>query len=88
MPQNFSIETKSRKHIKSVILKNSDYEPVLIEGDLGDIDSLSLIEGRALEVVGSNGVLRIELDEKQLRELFKKGLGSTSSEVGSYRNTK
>ena len=33
---------------------------------------LSMIEGAVLEVTGTNGILRIDLSEEELRTMFKK----------------
>jgi hypothetical protein len=40
----------------------------LFEGNLGALQDLSLVEGDVLEVIGVNGVLRINLTKKQLQE--------------------
>ena len=46
---------------------------VLIEGFLGDLEAVDLVEGAMLEIQGSNGTLKIDLKEEELNKLFKNG---------------
>jgi hypothetical protein len=57
----FSLEMKSKKHIKDIKLSNGHREAVLIEGDLGRIKRISFFEDKVLVIEGHNGTLRIEL---------------------------
>ena len=43
---------------------------VLFQGDLGSINIVSIIDGTALEVIGSNGVLRLEISEEILEHVL------------------
>jgi hypothetical protein len=43
---------------------------VLFEGSLGELDDLSMIEGAVLEVKGSNGILRIDLNQDELTRII------------------
>jgi hypothetical protein len=72
MTNTFSVEAKSRDYITSVVLNSSIADQVLIEGDLGKILDVSFIEGKAIEVVGEHGVLRLDLNEERIRALFSK----------------
>lgn len=67
----FSIEIESKKHVTSLSISNEAHDRVLFEGFLGELQELSMIEGEALEVRGINGVLRIDLSEKELRSLLR-----------------
>nr|NIO37424.1 hypothetical protein [Candidatus Bathyarchaeota archaeon] len=51
---------------------------------------VSIIECGALEIIGENGVLRIEIDEDVLQRVLESPDHelSLSSEVGSYTSTK
>jgi len=69
----FSIELKSKEHIKRVALPNEDGGNVLIEGFLGQLQHLSFTEGIMLEIQGTNGTLRMDLSEKELKRLLPKG---------------
>ncbi len=75
MEHAFSIEMKSKKHVRHISLSNESHEHVLFEGFLGELEELSMVEGAVLEVRGTNGVLRIDLSEDELRKMLfqKKG---------------
>jgi len=65
----FSIEVKSRKHIKTMNLSDGHVDAVLIEGDLGPITEASMFEGEVLVIVGRYGTLRVELSPMVLRSI-------------------
>jgi hypothetical protein len=67
----FSVELKSKEHIKLVTLANDSRNKVLIEGFLGELIELSFIEGIMLEIKGTNGTLRIDLRKEELRKLLR-----------------
>jgi len=67
MEHTFSIEMKSKKHVRHISLSNESHEHVLFEGSLGELKELSMVEGAILEIKGTNGVLRIDLSEDELR---------------------
>ena len=69
----FSIELKSKKYLKLVAIPNDAGDNVLIEGFLGELEAVDLVEGVMLEIQGTNGNLRIDLKEEELNKLFKKG---------------
>jgi len=66
----FSIEMKSKTHVRHISMSDKSHDRVLFEGYLGALKELSLIEGTVLEVKGENGVLRIDLPEEELRSVF------------------
>ena len=69
----FSIEMKSRRHVKCISVSEGSQENVFFEGFLGELESLSLIEGEMLEIEGANGVLRIDIKTEELtKQLLKK----------------
>jgi hypothetical protein len=69
----FSIELKSKKYLKLVAIPNDAEDNVLIEGFLGELKTVDLVEGVMLEIQGTNGTLKMDLKEKELNKLFKKG---------------
>ncbi len=73
MEHSFSIEMKSKRHVKHISLSNESHDRVLFEGFLGRLKEISMVEGAVLEVKGANGVLRIDLSEDELR----RGLAKT-----------
>ena len=73
MEHSFSVDMKSKKHVKSISISDEAHDRVLFEGNLGELLELSLVEGDVLEFIGVNGVLRVEFT----RELLRKALEMT-----------
>ncbi|MHA2392903.1 MAG: hypothetical protein ACXAEX_13230 [Promethearchaeota archaeon] len=69
MEHSFSIEMKSKKNVRTISISDEEYNRVLFEGFLGELLKISHIEGRMLEVKGTNGVLRIDLSEDELKKM-------------------
>jgi hypothetical protein len=85
----FTVEMKSKSHVKNISISDEAHDRVLFEGNLGELKKISLAEGDVLELVGVNGVLRVDLSEVQLSEALEAHRRSSlSSEVGSYKSTK
>ena len=86
----FSVEIESKKHVRSISISDQAHDRVLFEGDLGRLLEVSIIERSSLEMVGENGILRIEIGEDVLQRVLESPDRelSLSSEVGSYTNTK
>ena len=66
----FSIELKSKEYLKLVAMPNGAKDSVLIEGFLGDLLVVDLVEGAMLEVQGTNGTFKMDLKEEELNRLF------------------
>jgi hypothetical protein len=64
----FSVELKSKRNLKNVTLANGSSDSVLVEGTLGELVQATFAEGVILEVIGKNGVLRIDLGEDEIRK--------------------
>ena len=63
----FSVELGSKSDLKSVSLANGGHgENVLVEGTIGGLRTARFAEGVVLEVVGSRGVLRINVAENEI----------------------
>lgn len=67
MQHSFSVELDNKEHIKRFSILNGSGNRVLVEGFLGELKEISLIEGLMLEVRCSNGVLRMDMTEEELR---------------------
>jgi len=65
---SFSVQLNGKEHVKCVSL--ADKTEVLIEGYLGELMSLGIIEEAVVEIKGSNGVLRVDLTRSQLMQLL------------------
>jgi len=64
----FSIELKSKQQIKNISMSNDKQkESTLIEGTIGNLVEASFMEGVVLEVKGTRGVLRIDLQQQEVK---------------------
>jgi len=61
---------KSKKFVRNMSISDETRDRVLFQGDLGSINIVSIIDGTALEVIGSNGVLRLEISEEILEHVL------------------
>jgi len=64
----FSVELKSKRDLKNVTLTNGSNDGVLVEGTIGELVQATFAEGIILEVVGKNGILRIDLEEDEIKK--------------------
>jgi len=71
MEHGFSVEIKSKDHVSVIQLAN-DPRGVLIEGNLGKIQSIKVKDDAVLIVQGENGTIRMDLSSRQLFELLAK----------------
>ena len=62
----FSVELNSKRNLKNVTLTNGSSEGVLFEGIVGELVKATFKEGKILEVIGKNGVLRVDLQENEI----------------------
>ena len=67
----FSIELKSKDHVKTITLTNKIQNRILLEGSLGVLEEITLIEGRVMELKGVSGTLRLDICEDELIQLLK-----------------
>jgi hypothetical protein len=65
----FSVEMNSRDHMRRISFSDCDSEPVLIEGYLGGLRQVELLEDSVLMVAGENGTLRLDLTFQEIRIL-------------------
>lgn len=66
--RTFSVELKSKGNLKNVTLTNGSSDSVLVEGTIGELVQATFAEGIILEVVGKNGILRIDLGEDEIKK--------------------
>ena len=64
----FSVELNSKRNLKNVTLANGSSDTVLVEGTIGELLYVTFKEGVILEVVGKNGVLRVDLTESEIQK--------------------
>ncbi len=63
----FTVELKSKRNLTNVSLTNGSSDSVLVEGTIGELVRATFTEGIILEVVGKNGVLRVDLGEDEIQ---------------------
>jgi hypothetical protein len=67
----FSVDLKSKAHLKNVTLTNGSPDSALIEGNLGELVQATFAEDEILEVVGTKGTFRINLAKNEIKEAKK-----------------
>ncbi|MCW4041863.1 MAG: hypothetical protein NWE83_14070 [Candidatus Bathyarchaeota archaeon] len=72
MEHTFSIELAAKKYVRHLTVSDTSPDRVFFEGSLGQLQTLSLIEGRTLEIQGVHGVLRVDLCEADLHNMLVK----------------
>ena len=63
----FSIELNSKHQIKNMTMNEEQKESTLIEGTIGNLIEATFTEGIILEVTGTKGTLRIDLQAKEIK---------------------
>jgi hypothetical protein len=69
---SFSIELVSRNQVKRVSLPDGSGDRLMVEGYLGELTGMELVEDILLEIRGTGGVLRIELSREELENALKR----------------
>jgi len=70
MGRAFSIKVKSREQLSNITISKGS-NGVIVEGDLGDLKKVSLIESLMLEIIGTHGTLRFDIKESELEQALK-----------------
>jgi hypothetical protein len=61
----FTVELNSRTDVKNLIVQNGA-KHILIEGTVGALKRAEFVEDTILEVVGTRGVLRVDLTREDM----------------------
>jgi len=72
---SFSVELKSKKYVTSVSLSDNGRERVLVEGVLGELEELDVLEGKVFQLKGANGNLTLDLTEEEISRMLTKKNG-------------
>jgi hypothetical protein len=67
---SFSVEMSSRDSLNNVSVSDSPFEGVLIQGELGGLVGITIIEDVTLEVRGDKGTLRLDLTRNEMANLL------------------
>ena len=63
---SFSVEMKSEQCVKRMSFLDKENGKVFFEGFLGELTGVSMVEGLMLEIEGVNGVLRVDITQKEM----------------------
>lgn len=63
----FSIELSSKYQIKNMSITEGQKQGTLIEGTIGNLIEATFTEGIVLEVTGTKGTLRLDLQAKEIK---------------------
>ena len=72
--RGFSIELNSGNDLQRVSVPNGN-QRILVEGTIGTLRRVELVENSVLEVTGSSGVLRVDLSAEDLAKYTSKKKG-------------
>ena len=70
MKHSFSVEMTNAKSVSGLAV-NRKKDGVFLEGELGLIEDIELIEGKVLTIMGENGTIRIDVSEEELLHALK-----------------
>jgi hypothetical protein len=73
--RGFTVELKSKCNLKNLTLTNGNSDSVLLEGTIGEFVQATFTEGIILEVIGKKGILRIDLEEHEIKKKPKPNRG-------------
>ena len=63
---SFSVEMKSEQCVRRMSFLDKENGKVFFEGFLGELTGVSMVEGLMLEIEGVNGVLRVDITQKEM----------------------
>lgn len=66
---SFSVQMKNTKSISGLVIDRKK-DGVFLEGELGLIAEIELIEERVLTIKGENGTIRIDLSREELMHVL------------------
>jgi len=79
---SFSIELKSEDAVRKMSYLNDENGRIFFEGSLGELKNVNMVEGVMLEIEGSSGTLRLDINQRDMeRCLIHKIAGQTGGET-------
>jgi len=70
MKHSFSVQMTNAKSVSGLAI-NRKKDGVFLEGELGLIEDIELIEGRVFTIKGENGTIRIDITEEEILHALK-----------------
>jgi hypothetical protein len=65
----FSVELTDKGNLKTLELSDSSDKKTVIEGFLGNLETIDFVENAMLEIHGSNGTFRIDIDPQVISQI-------------------
>ena len=65
---SFSVELKTEGAVKRMSFFDKENGQVFLEGCLGKLSSINMVEGVMLEIEGDNGTLRLDITQKEIEQ--------------------
>nr|QNO53452.1 hypothetical protein HCHKDHBN_00023 [Methanosarcinales archaeon ANME-1 ERB6] len=69
----FSVSLEKEDGLKNLCIGSEFGPKVEIEGELGKLERINFVENAILEIRGSGGILRIDLNKEAFEGLLKEG---------------
>ncbi len=66
MDRGFTAEISSKRYVKNVSISNEAHDRVLFEGVFGELQEISMVDDKVLEIKGTEGTLRIDVTRQEL----------------------
>lgn len=76
---SFSIEMRSKDALTTIFLMEKENSSFFLEGFLGKLKNISLVEDVMLEIEGKHGIIKLDLTSQEIKNCFcanKKKIGS------------
>ncbi len=70
--RGFTVEVTSKEHVRSLIVSDESQGKVLFEGNLGELQELEMVEEIVLQVKGTNGTLRLDVEEDEFKKMLER----------------
>jgi len=68
--RGFSIEMESKRYVKNISISDEAHDRVLFEGNIGELEELSMVDETVLEIRGRNGLLRVDVTIGELDKML------------------
>ncbi len=69
------MELKSKEHVKHLSLSDEGRERVLVEGVLGELEDIDIVEEAIFQLKGANGSLTLDLTGEEISRILTKKKG-------------
>jgi hypothetical protein len=67
---SFSVEMKSEHCVRRMSFLDKENGQVFFEGFLGELQNVTLVEDLMLEIIGVNGILRVDISKEEMEKFL------------------